>query len=124
MVEPEAQRRPVITTRGTGDHDAVEQVITIAWRAHMPTILPSNRVKASAGRIIPMAEKHTRSLAKAISWRVVGTLDTVLISFLLTGEATVAVSIGVVELFTKIALYYLHERAWARLSVGETEVHR
>lgn len=55
---------------------------------------------------------------KAISWRVTGTLDTILISFLITGRAKAAISIGFVELFTKVFLYYCHERIWNNLSLG------
>jgi uncharacterized membrane protein len=66
-----------------------------------------------------MGERHYRSVAKAISWRVTGTLDTIVISYLITGGQTkVAISIGCVELFTKVALYYAHERVWNRLSFG------
>ena len=65
-----------------------------------------------------MAEKHSRSLAKAISWRATGTVDTILISYLITGHAKWALSIGFVEVFTKIFLYYVHERVWSRLTYG------
>ena len=65
-----------------------------------------------------MADKHYRSMMKAISWRVTGTVDTILISFLITGQAKWALSIGFVELFTKVFLYYLHERIWNKLSFG------
>jgi uncharacterized membrane protein len=68
-----------------------------------------------------MDEKRHRSIVKAVSWRVTGTLDTVVISFLVTGKATWALSIGVVELFTKTTLYYLHERAWNRIAFGRAE---
>lgn len=63
-------------------------------------------------------DKHYRSLAKAISWRVTGTADTIVISWLITGHAKWALSIGFIELFTKIVLYYLHERTWNRISFG------
>jgi uncharacterized membrane protein len=65
-----------------------------------------------------MADKHYRSLAKAISWRMTGTVDTVLISYLITGHIRWALSIGFVELFTKVALYYVHERLWNKISFG------
>ncbi len=74
------------------------------------------------------AETHLRSLLKAISWRCVGTMDTFFVSFFvlrLTGATetnleTVKVSGGIagVEVVTKILLYYLHERAWGRISFG------
>ena len=57
-------------------------------------------------------EAHHRSLAKAVTWRLTGSLDTFVISFILTGHLGVAGSIAATELLTKIGLYYLHERAW------------
>ena len=68
-----------------------------------------------------VVEHRFRSLAKAISWRVTGTLDTIVISFFITGRIRLALSIGFIELFTKIGLYYLHERAWNRIALGKTE---
>lgn len=57
-------------------------------------------------------ESHLRSIIKGISWRIVGTIDTILLSFLITGHATMALKIGFTEVITKVALYYLHERVW------------
>ncbi len=57
-------------------------------------------------------EIAARSVVKTISWRIIGTLDTILISWLVTGTLTVAISIGSIELITKMVLYFLHERAW------------
>lgn len=68
-----------------------------------------------------VTEKPYRSLIKAISWRITGTLDTIFISFLVTGRLRAAVSIGVIELGTKILLYYLHERAWNRIPLGRVK---
>jgi uncharacterized membrane protein len=65
-----------------------------------------------------MQERPYRSILKAFSWRLTGTLDTILVSLLITGRIKVALSIGVVELFTKLTLYYLHERAWNRIPLG------
>ncbi|MDY7395837.1 DUF2061 domain-containing protein [Aureibaculum sp. 2210JD6-5] len=64
-------------------------------------------------------EKIKRSLAKTISWRVIGTLDTILISWLITGTLTLALSIGFVELVTKMILYFFHERAWNKIKWGK-----
>ena len=66
-------------------------------------------------------EKHYRSLVKAISWRATGTVDTIIISFLVTGQAKWALSIGFIELFTKVFLYYVHERVWNRLDFGRVK---
>jgi uncharacterized membrane protein len=68
-----------------------------------------------------MTEKPYRSMVKAVSWRATGTLDTILISFLITRKLEFALSIGVVELFTKMLLYYVHERIWNRLSFGREQ---
>ena len=65
-----------------------------------------------------MAEKHYRSFVKAVSWRATGTVDTIIISYLVTGTLKFALSIGFVELFTKIGLYYVHERVWNKISLG------
>jgi uncharacterized membrane protein len=65
-----------------------------------------------------MSERHYRSLLKAVSWRATGTLDTIPVSFLLTGKCRLAFSIGCVEFFTKIGLYYVHERVWNRVPSG------
>jgi uncharacterized membrane protein len=64
------------------------------------------------------AETHTRSVLKALSWRTLGTLDTFAISWFLTGRVAMAGSIAALELITKIAWYYLHERIWASINWG------
>jgi len=63
-------------------------------------------------------EKRWRSITKAVSWRITGTLDTIVVSWLITRSFRVAVSIGGVEVFTKMLLYYFHERAWNRIKAG------
>lgn len=65
-----------------------------------------------------MSEKSYRSIAKSVSWRTIGTIDTILISYIITGKPGLALSIGGVEVFTKMALYYLHERTWNKISFG------
>jgi len=65
-----------------------------------------------------MADKHYRSFIKAVSWRVTGSVDTMVISFLITGKLKWALTITGVEVFTKIGLYYVHERVWEKLSFG------
>lgn len=65
------------------------------------------------------SESAKRSIAKSISWRVVGTIDTVIISWLVTGTLSLAFSIGMVELVTKMLLYFFHERAWNKINWGK-----
>lgn len=60
---------------------------------------------------------HKRHIAKSITWRVVGTLDTILLSWFITENAMTGLKIGTTELITKMVLYYLHERAWFNLRV-------
>ncbi|MFC3879538.1 DUF2061 domain-containing protein [Algoriphagus namhaensis] len=61
-------------------------------------------------------DSNLKSLLKSISWRIVGTLDTMVISYIITGQLVMAVSIGSVEVVTKILLYYVHERVWENVS--------
>lgn len=69
-----------------------------------------------------MAERHYRSVIKAISWRTVGTIDTMIVSYFITGNVVMAVSIGSIEVLTKMFLYYLHERAWDKTNFGRIKV--
>jgi uncharacterized membrane protein len=57
-------------------------------------------------------ESHPRSFVKAVSWRVLGSLDTFVWSLLMTGSARIAGSIAVFEILSKIFLFYFHERLW------------
>ena len=66
-------------------------------------------------------EKHYRSLIKAVSWRFTGSMDTLIITFLITGKLKWAFTISSVELFTKIFLYYVHERVWHKIPWGKIE---
>lgn len=65
-----------------------------------------------------MKEKQWRSVLKSISWRLIGTLDTVILSWIISGRITIAFSRGIFELFTKMLLYYLHERLWGKINIG------
>ena len=73
-----------------------------------------------------MADSHARSVAKAVSWRTLGTLDTFAISWLITGTAALAGGIAATEVATKVVLFYLHERAWNRVrwGRGRADAHR
>jgi len=55
---------------------------------------------------------HSLSFFKALSYRALATLGTILISYLVTRQVAFAITIGTIEVFAKIALYYFHERAW------------
>jgi uncharacterized membrane protein len=66
-----------------------------------------------------MYERQRRSILKAISWRLTGTIDTFLLSFLVTGQIKLAFYISGFEIFTKIGLYFIHERVWNRIGFGK-----
>ena len=59
---------------------------------------------------------HWHSLAKAFSWRVVATLTTAAIAYVITGEIDTALLIGGIEFFLKIGIFYAHERLWLWLT--------
>jgi uncharacterized membrane protein len=66
-------------------------------------------------RVSDRADKPLKSIMKSVSWRIVGTLDTMIISYFITGKISLALSIGSVEVLTKTILYYFHERIWAHI---------
>jgi uncharacterized membrane protein len=66
-------------------------------------------------------EGHSRSFLKAVTWRALGSIDTFVISYFVTGRLVFAASIASVETFTKIILFYFHERAWAFVPLGRAD---
>ncbi|MUH35950.1 DUF2061 domain-containing protein [Zobellia amurskyensis] len=65
------------------------------------------------------SERPIRSIAKAVSWRVIGTLDTLIVSYLLTNEVAIAASIASIDFVTKMFLYFFHERLWNKINWGK-----
>lgn len=63
-------------------------------------------------------ESHTRTVVKAISWRVVATCTSMSIVYLLTREPIITLGFGAIEVIAKITFYYLHERAWHKVTWG------
>lgn len=59
-----------------------------------------------------MRVSYKRHLAKTITWRIVGTIDTIILSWLITGNLSIGLAIGGVEIISKMILYFLHERVW------------
>lgn len=58
------------------------------------------------------------SLLKGFTWRIVGSIDTILISWIYTGNPLMGLKIGATEFITKVILYYFHERIWTKIKVG------
>lgn len=67
-------------------------------------------------------ETQTRSVAKALTWRILGTVATTALVFVFTRQFTLSLAVGGLEFVSKIALYWFHERAWDRLRFGRQQV--
>lgn len=68
-----------------------------------------------------LSDTAVRSLAKAVSWRVTGTVDTFIISWLITGQVLLASGIALTEIMTKVILFWLHERVWNNVLWGRND---
>ena len=69
-----------------------------------------------------MIRKHSISFIKGISWRFFATCDTILLSYIYTGSIDYSLKIGFIEVFTKVILFYFHERIWLKIKWGTTLV--
>lgn len=58
------------------------------------------------------------SLLKGFTWRIVGSIDTILLAWIITGNPIMGIKIGGTEFLTKVILYYIHERVWAKIKIG------
>jgi len=67
-------------------------------------------------------ETKKRSILKALSWRTLATITTAIIVFVFTGEVALAITVGFLEVFAKMALYFFHERLWQKISFGRKEI--
>ncbi|MGB5667458.1 MAG: DUF2061 domain-containing protein [Maribacter sp.] len=73
---------------------------------------------------VNIRESRKRHLLKTVTWRLTGTLDTILLSWFITGNPWIGLKIGAAEIVTKMILYYLHERAWYRIDFGLEKIRR
>jgi uncharacterized membrane protein len=86
----------------------------------MDSVIQTNLSLEQEEQVAPVPQENIkRSIVKTISWRVVGTLATVTISYFITGTLALAFSIGGIELVSKMVLYFFHERAWNNLKWGK-----
>lgn len=69
-----------------------------------------------------MVETHKRSIAKAITYRILGIIITATIVYLFTKEAVLSISIGSVDALIKLFSYYLHERMWNKTKFGRGKI--
>ena len=77
------------------------------------------QMKSNKRTLEASQEKIKRSIVKTLSWRIIGTIDTVLISWLITGTIALALSIGTLELVSKMVLFFFHERTWNKIKWGK-----
>ena len=63
-------------------------------------------------------ETHTRSVVKALTWRILGTVTTTALVYLFTRRFSLSLAVGGLEFVSKIGLYWFHERVWDRLHFG------
>lgn len=66
-------------------------------------------------------ETNSRSIAKAFSYRILGSASTALIFFALTGRGTLSIGAGFADMVLKIAVYFLHERIWNHIDFGRSK---
>ncbi|MFC1807396.1 DUF2061 domain-containing protein [Candidatus Omnitrophota bacterium] len=66
-----------------------------------------------------MKEWHARSVIKAVSWRVIATLTTMVLVYLFTKEIKLSLEIGFLALIIKLFFYYMHERIWNNINWGK-----
>lgn len=64
-------------------------------------------------------QSYKRHIAKAITWRVVGTIDTIILSWIISGNPLIGLKIGMAEVVTKMLLYYGHERVWFKINLSK-----
>lgn len=69
-------------------------------------------------------QSHKRHIAKTITWRIVGTIDTIVISWIITGNPLTGLKIGMAEVVTKMILYYFHERVWFKINLSKKGIVR
>ena len=63
-------------------------------------------------------ETQARSIAKAFSYRILGSMTTALIVYAVNGDWKSSAGIGLADMVSKIGLYFLHERMWNKISIG------
>jgi uncharacterized membrane protein len=75
-------------------------------------------IKGGDGKTILTKRRH---ILKTITWRAIGTIDTMLLAWLITGDPMTGLQIGGIEIISKMILYYIHERVWYKSKFGIEE---
>jgi sulfate adenylyltransferase large subunit len=112
LIEPESY-----DTVGMG---CIEDVYT-PRRRPWPGKWIAKQTGGLGGKLTRWNETHARSFAKAVSWRATGSIDTFVVTFVISGSTKLAGSVAVTEIMTKILIYYFHERIWAFVPWGKRQ---
>ncbi|MCP4053897.1 MULTISPECIES: DUF2061 domain-containing protein [Mesoflavibacter] len=102
----------------TGLKIGFSEVITkmILYYLHERTWFKINLSKD--GKVLESKKRH---IAKTLTWRFIGTLDTIILAWIISGDPLTGLKIGFAEVITKMLLYYLHERTWYKINYGLDE---
>jgi sulfate adenylyltransferase subunit 1 (EFTu-like GTPase family)/uncharacterized membrane protein len=112
LIDPETNNTVALgLIAGVAAFSKGENVIE-GWRAAARRVYVRSHALAATG------ETHARSIAKAVSWRVLGSLGTFALTWIITGSTLFAGSVAAADFVMKIAAFYLHERAWSLVSWG------
>lgn len=65
-----------------------------------------------------MRESHLRSMLKGVTWRVIASVTTMSVVYIVTGDVALMASVGAVDILAKVFFYYLHERTWGKVKWG------
>jgi sulfate adenylyltransferase large subunit len=111
LIDPET-----FDTVGMGCVERASASRFLSWSARRI----AKQQNAAGNKLARWTETHARSLVKAVSWRATGSLDTFVVTFVITGSTRLAGSVAITEVMTKILIYYCHERIWAWVPWGKT----
>ncbi|MBB3123167.1 putative membrane protein [Mesoflavibacter sabulilitoris] len=102
----------------TGLKIGFSEVITkmVLYYLHERTWFKINLSKD--GKVLESKKRH---IAKTLTWRFIGTLDTIILAWIISGDPLTGLKIGFAEVITKMLLYYLHERTWYKINYGLDE---
>ncbi len=65
-----------------------------------------------------MKVTKSRSFVKALSYRIWGTLSSVVVAYVITKNASLSITIAFWETVVKVFIYYAHERGWNKIQWG------
>ena len=74
--------------------------------------------KKNISKEAKLFESRKRHISKSITWRIIGTIDTMIIAWVISGNPLIGLKIGLAEIMTKMLIYYVHERVWYRFNYG------